>query len=153
MSTRARRVVLATSLAVWGAGFACVHVAWAVGWEAGLPADAVPIAERPWFLAYDLLAGFLMYAVAAACVVFALGRETPLLRRATVGCSVLALARGVPALGLDVATGNMTGVGFGADVWFTVAGLAGLAMVRVSRPASPRRTPAPGRRPPAVGAR
>jgi len=153
MTTRARTLVLSAFLAVWSAGFACVHVAWALGWEAGVPADAAPIADRPWFLAYDLLAGFLMYAAAAVCVVFALGRDTPLLRRATVVCSVLSLARGVPALGLDVTTGNLTGVGFGADVWFTVAGLAGLALVLVSRPASPRRTPAPGRRPPAVGAR
>src|SRR3989337_1089891 len=94
MSTRARRVVLATSLGMWSAGFACVHMAWALGWEAGLPADAAPIGERPWFLAYDLLAGFLMYAAAVACVVFARGRDTALLRRVTVVCSVLALLRG-----------------------------------------------------------
>jgi hypothetical protein len=111
------------------------------------------ISERPWFLAYDLLAGLLMYAAAAVCAVFARGAETPLVRRATVICSVLALGRGVPALVFDAASGDMTGVGFGADVWFTVAGVAGLALVRVSRPASPRRTSAPGRPQPVAGAR
>jgi hypothetical protein len=153
MSTRARTVSLSAFLGVWSFAFACVHVAWALGWTAGVPADAAPISERPWFLAYDLLAGLLMYAAAAVCAVFAIGREPPGLRRATVICSALALARGVPALVLDVGTGNMTGVGFGADVWFTVAGVAGLALVRVSRPASPRGTSGLDRRPPAVGAR
>jgi hypothetical protein len=123
------------------------------GLDGGVPADAAPISERPWFLAYDLLAGLLMYAAAVVCAMFAVERETPRLRRATVICSFLALGRGIPALVFDVSTGNLTGAGFGADVWFTVAGVAGLALVRVSRPASPRRRSAPGRRLPAVGAR
>lgn len=153
MTSRSATVLLSGFLALWSASFACVHVAWALGWEAGVPADAAPIAERPWFLAYDLLAGLLVYAAAGVCVLFALGKETSRLRRTTVVCSVLALGRGLPALALDLATTTFSGVGFGADVWFTVAGLAGLALVSVSRRAAPGRTPAPGRLPPAVGAR
>jgi hypothetical protein len=80
MSTRVRTVSLSAFLGVWSFAFARVHVAWALGWTAGVPADPAPISERPWFLAYDLLAGLLMYAAAAVCAVFAMGGETPLLR-------------------------------------------------------------------------
>lgn len=153
MRSRVPTIGLSVFLGLWSFGFACVHVAWALGWRAGVPADADPISERPWFLAYDLLAALLMYAAAVGCAVFAAGRQGRRLRRTTVACSALALGRGVPALVLDVGSGHLTGVGFAADVWFTVAGIAGLALVRVSRSASRRRTPAPGRRPPAAGAR
>ncbi len=134
VALRAR--VLAVFLGLWSAGFACVHMAWALGWRWGVPSDAAPISERPWFLTYDLVAGLIMYAAAAVCVAFYLGRETPMLHRATAIGSVLALLRGVPALVIDVAAGSFSGVGFGADVWFTTAGLAGLALLRVSQPGS-----------------
>lgn len=151
--TASRRTVgLAFFLALWSAGFACVHMAWALGWRAGVPSDAAPIAERPVFLAYDVLAGLLMYAATVACVWYATGRTTPALRRITVACAVLALLRGAPALAHDLATGTLSGAGFGADVWFVVAGIAGLLLWRTTRPASPGGSPAPGRRPLAVDA-
>lgn len=148
-----RTVGLAVFLAIWSAGFACVHVAWACGWRAGVPSDAAPIAERPMFLAYDLLAGLLMYAAAVACAFYVRGRATPVLRSLTMACAVLALLRGGPALVYDVTTGELSGVGFGADVWFVVAGVAGLLLVRATRPGAPGRTPAPGRPRTAAGAR
>ena len=120
-------------LSLWSFGFACVHLAWAAGWRAGLPADFAPISDRPWFLAYDIAAGVLMYGAAGVAVLLALGRTTPLLVRATVIGSLLALARGVPALVFDLGSGELTGVGFGADVWFTVAGVLGLALARAAR--------------------
>lgn len=125
-------------LAVWSFGFACVHVAWALGWRAGVPADAAPISERPVFLAYDVLAGVLMFVAAAVCLLLARGglprRARRLLEVATVVGAGLALARGVPALVWDVATGEVGAhLGFAVDGWFTVAGVAGLALVRASR--------------------
>lgn len=120
-------------LSFWSFGFACVHMAWGAGWRGGLPADFAPISDRPWFLAYDLAAGALMYAAAGVALLLALGRTTPLLVRATVIGSWLALARGVPALVFDLGSGELTGVGFGADVWFTVAGVLGLALARTAR--------------------
>ena len=122
-------------LFLWSFGFACVHVAWAVGWRGGVPADAAPISDRPWFLAYDLTAGLLMYGAAGVALLLAVGGTSSALVRLTVVGSVVALLRGVPALGIDLASGELTGVGFGADVWFTVAGLLGLALARrASRP-------------------
>ncbi len=116
-------------LAVWSFGFACVHVAWGLGWRGGVPADAAPIADRPVFLAYDLVAGGLMFAAAPVAVALAAGSTSRLLRRVTLVGSLLALGRGVPALVLDVAGSTYDGVGFGADVWFTVAGAVGLVLL------------------------
>jgi len=122
-------------LCFWSFGFACVHLAWAAGWRGGLPADFAPISDRPWFLAYDVAAGLLMYAAAVVAALLALGRGTPLLARATVVGSVLALGRGLPALVFDLSSGELGGVGFGADVWFTVAGILGFMLARtVTRP-------------------
>jgi hypothetical protein len=126
MSTRAR--ILGTFLAVWSLSFACVHMAWAVGWRGGVPDSFAPISERPWFLAYDIGSGLLMYAAAAGALLLAAGRGGQLLLRVTVLASVLALLRGAPALALDVATGAYDVVGFGADIWFTVAGGCGLLL-------------------------
>lgn len=121
-------------LAVWSFAFACVHMAWALGWRAGVPPEAEPIAERPWFLAYDVAAGVLMYAAAAVAVLLARGGLSDRIRgrlmTATLIGSLLALARGVPALVWDMSAGEFTGVGFGADAWFTVAGLLGLVLWR-----------------------
>lgn len=119
-------------LALWSAGFAFVHIAWAAGWRAGVPADAPPISDRPWFLAYDLLAGGLMLAAVPVALALAHGNTWPLLRRATIAGAILALARGLPALFLDITAGTYDGLSFGADVWFTVAGLAGLLLVRAT---------------------
>lgn len=120
------------SLAAWSFSFAGVHVAWALGWRGGVPDDAPPISARPWFLAYDLLAALLMYVAAGVALHLARGglphRTRERLRLVTLAGSLTALARGVPALGWDVATGEVTGVGFGADVWFVVAGCLGLAL-------------------------
>lgn len=126
--------VIGSVLAGWSFAFACVHVAWAFGWRTGVPADAAPIADRPWFLAYDVAAAVLMYAAAAVAVLL-VGR--PLTERvhgwlliATLAGSVLALVRGIPALAWDVAGGAFSGVGFAADVWFVVAGVLGLTLWR-----------------------
>ena len=124
-------------LAVWSFGFAWVHVAWAAGWRAGVPAGAPPIGDRPWFLAYDLTAGALMFCAAAVAWTLARGRRSEALTRLTVAGAVLALLRGVPALAMDLAAGDLNGTGVLADAWFTVAGLLGLALVRAaSHPAA-----------------
>lgn len=137
MTTRRLGIVLS----LWSFGFACVHLAWGLGWRGGLPDDFAPISERPWFLAYDLAAGALMYGAAVVALLISCGRATPLLLRVTVIGSALALLRGLPALGWDVAAGEFTGVGFGADVWFTVAGVLGLALARSARPTTSTRRP------------
>jgi hypothetical protein len=134
-------------LAVWSAGFACVHVAWALGWRGGVPASAAPIGERPAFLAYDVLAAVLMYA--AAGVALTIGRLGPAAVRVTQVAAVLALLRGVPALVLDAATRDVSAVGLVADTWFAVAGVAGLMLARA---AAPGRSRAPRRPRPAGGA-
>lgn len=115
-------------LAAWSFGFACVHLAWAAGWRGGLPASFESIFDRPWFLAYDVLAGLLMYAAAAGALLLVSGRGTDRLRAVTRIAAVLALLRGAPALVFDVAGGDFGVVSFGADVWFTVAGVAGLLL-------------------------
>lgn len=124
-------------LSLWSFGFACVHLAWAVGWRGGLDPDFAPIGDRPWFLAYDLVAGVLMFG--AAFVAWGLARGG-LTRRLTHRLCVLtfigsglALGRGVPALVWDVAAGETGLVSLGADIWFTVAGLAGVALAVVVR--------------------
>ena len=84
-------------LALWSFGFACVHVAWALGWRAGVPDSASPISERPVFLTYDLVSGGLMFVAAGVAV--SLIREDmsqrvrDLLLRATLVGSLLALLR------------------------------------------------------------
>ena len=47
--------------------------------------------------------------------------------------SVAALLRGAPAPMLDVADKAPVGVGLLADIWFTVAGAAGLALWTATR--------------------
>lgn len=127
-------------LAVWSFGFACVHLAWAAGWRGGLDDSFGPIFERPWFLAYDVLAGLLMYAAAAGALRLAGGRATPALLRVTQVAAIGALLRGAPALVFDVIGGTYDVVSFGADVWFTVAGAAGLILwSRASRASVPAR--------------
>ena len=128
---------LGVLVSAWSFGFACVHLAWAVGWRAGVPADAAPISQRPVFLVYDLLAGVLMYAAAVVALRLATGRVSAVLVRVTVAGSVIALARGVPALAWDLATGHLGGVAAAADVWFTLAGVGGLALVRSLRRREP----------------
>ncbi|MER7558782.1 hypothetical protein ABTZ46_17680 [Nocardioides sp. NPDC126508] len=120
-------------LAAWSFAFACVHFAWALGWEGWLPADVGPIFDRPWFLAYDLAAGLLMVTAAPVAVAIGHGKAPRLLRRTTLVAAVLALLRGVPALVFDVATTEYTGVSFGADVWFVVAGIGGLVLLGLTR--------------------
>ncbi|UPK75110.1 hypothetical protein MU582_00305 [Nocardioidaceae bacterium SCSIO 66511] len=117
-------------VAIWSFAFACVHIAWAAGWRGGLPDSFAPIGERPWFLAYDILAGVLMYGAAIGAILLAFGRGTPLLHKVAFVSSLLALGRGVPALVFDVLGGDFGVVSFGADVWFTVAGLAGFTLVK-----------------------
>lgn len=124
---------LGSFLAVWSFAFACVHMAWAVGWRGGLPDSFAPISERPWFLIYDVAAGVLMYIAAVVAVLLGYGRATSVLIRATIAGSVLALLRGAPALAFDVGTGAYDLVGFGADVWFTVAGICGLLLAWFQR--------------------
>jgi hypothetical protein len=152
-----RSLVLGMFLAVWSFAFACVHVAWAFGWRGWLPADLPSMSDRPWFLAYDVVAGGLMYAAAAVALYLSRsGPSAPLardLRLATLVGSVAALGRGVPALAWDLDTGHLSGVAFAADVWFTVAGAAGLLLWRATRPGARGRTPASGRLRPAAGAR
>lgn len=128
----ARRVGI--FLALWSFGFACVHVAWALGWRAGVPESSPPISERPIFLTYDIVSGGLMFAAAWVCVLLIREnlsqRARDMLLRATLVGSVLALLRGVPALVLDVVDGVQPGLGLYADVWFVVAGSAGVLLWR-----------------------
>ena len=118
-------------LAAWSFGFACTHMAWAVGWRGGVPADAPPISERPVFLAYDVIAGLLMYVAAGVAVVLSTYRAPRWLRVTTAAAAGLALLRGVPALVFDIATRDFTAVGFFADIWFVTAGAGGLLLLRI----------------------
>ncbi|KQY57358.1 MULTISPECIES: hypothetical protein [unclassified Nocardioides] len=131
------RTRLGIFLSLWSFGFACVHVAWASGWRGGLDSQFAPISERPWFLAYDLLAGFLMYGAAVVAWMLAHGglpkRLTRRLTLLTMVGSGLALGRGVPALVWDAAAGETGFVSLGADIWFTLAGLTGVALAVVVR--------------------
>lgn len=124
-------------LAAWSFSFAVVHVAWALGWRAGLEADMPPITDRPWFLTYDLVAAMLMFLAAAVAVLLARGgldrRTRDRLVVLTLVGSVLALGRGLPALVWDVTTDTYGFVSFGADVWFTVAGAVGLGLASLAR--------------------
>ena len=131
--TTAKNPVAGWLLAAWSLGFACVHFAWALGWEGGLPAGTTPITDRLWFLAYDVAAGILMVVAAPVAVAIGRGRAPRWLRRTTVVVAILALLRGAPALAIDVATSEYSGVSFGADVWFVVAGLGGLLLVQLTR--------------------
>lgn len=67
-------------LVVWSVGFALVHAVWALGWRAGVPADQPPIADRPVFLAYDVVAGlpdaWFTVAGAAGLVLWRSARRT-----------------------------------------------------------------------------
>jgi hypothetical protein len=119
--------VLATVLATWSAAFAVVHAAWALGWRGGVPAGTPDIADRPVFLTYDVVAGLLMVA-AAVVVGLLVRRPTRLLLRLTAVGSVLALLRGVPALAIDLAGGDLSGVGVLADTWFSLSGVLGLVL-------------------------
>lgn len=120
-------------------GFACIHIAWALGWRVGLDPAYASISDRPWFLAYDLLAAFLMYVAAVIAWLLAHGNLSPRVTRRLVALtligSALSLARGLPALAWDAVTGATGLVGLGADLFFTVAGLLGVALaVGVRRP-------------------
>lgn len=117
-------------LAAWTFGFACVHMAWAVGWRGGVPAGAAPISERPAFLVYDVVAGLLMYVAAGVAVVLGANRAPRWLRVTTAVAAGLALLRGVPALVFDIATREFTGVSFFADIWFVTAGGGGFLLLR-----------------------
>lgn len=127
---------VAAALAAWSVGFALVHVAWALGWRAGVPADVAPISERPVFLTYDLVAAVLMVGAAVVACVLAWGPQGPSvrsrLRVAVLVGSVAALLRGVPAVGIDVVTWSGSTVGVLSDLWFTVAGAAGLVLWRLT---------------------
>lgn len=121
-------------LGAWSGGFAVVHLAWALGWRGGVPEEVAPISERPFFLAYDVVAALLMLAAAGVALRLARGGVTRTARRRlrllTLVGALAALARGVPALLLDVVSGPGSAVGLVADTWFVVAGLLGLALWR-----------------------
>lgn len=123
-------------LAAWSFGFACVHMAWATGWRMWLDDDMPSIFERPWFLAYDIVSGLLMFAAAWVAWRLATGPTVRWMRTATLVGSTLALLRGVPIIISDVITSEYAGISFFADVWFTVSGLAGLALWAMARPVS-----------------
>lgn len=124
-------------LAALSLGFASIHAAWALGWRGGVPVGVPPIAERPVFLAYDVTAGLLMLGAAGVAVALTRGglsrRGRSLLVRLTTIGSVLALMRGVPALAIDVVSGDRAGIGPWVDLWFVVVGVLGLCLARVSR--------------------
>lgn len=128
---------LGTGLAPWAAGFAVVHVAWALGWRGWVPDDTASIADRPVFLVYDLAAAVLVLGAAYVAARLAHGglphRTRHRLLLVTVVGSAAALLRGVPALLVDVATGTWAGLGPAVDVWFTVAGVVGLALCAAVR--------------------
>lgn len=125
---RRRTQVIGILLAAWSFGFGCVHLAWASGWRGGLDDSFDSIFDRPWFLAYDVLAGLLMIAAAGGALLLASGRATPRLRRVTLVAAIAALLRGAPAVPMDAFGGDFGVVSFGADVWFTVSGIAGLLL-------------------------
>ena len=123
---------LGIALSAWSAAFACVHLAWALGWRGGVPDDVAPIGERPVFWAYDVVAGVLMLLAAGVAAALACGglphRSRRLLLTLTLVGALLALARGLPTLVWDLGSVDLTGLGPAVDAWFTVAGLLGLAL-------------------------
>lgn len=131
---------LGVLLAFWSAGFAVVHGAWALGWRGGVPGDVPPIAERPWFLFYDVAAGVAMLAAAVVALLLARGGLTRSARRRLTTLTLVgagaALLRGVPALTFDVVWWPGFGLGVAADLWFVLAGLGGVALWAMAQPES-----------------
>ncbi len=128
--------------AAWAMGFAVVHLYWAAGGRAGVPAGAGAIGARPWFLAYDLVAAAALAAAAVTGVALAAGwggaGRRRWLRRAAVAGALVALLRGgvgvVQDVVLAVTDGPGPGVGAIYDVWFAAAGVLFLpAALRLRR--------------------
>lgn len=127
---------------VWALAFAALHAYWASGGRVGVPAATAPIAELPLFLAYDVVAGAVLFTAGVVGLVLAAptggGRARLfLVHLALVGATV-ALLRGGLGL-LQDSTGWATGEPFtvtGAlcDGWFTVAGAVFLVAARRLRP-------------------
>ena len=92
-SMSARRVGI--FLALWSFGFACVHVAWALGWRAGVPESSPPISERPIFLTYDLVSGGLMFAAAWVSVLLIRENLSPARQGHAVASNAGRLSAGV----------------------------------------------------------
>ncbi len=128
-------------LALSSAVFAVVHVAWAVGWRGGVPAEIAPIGERPVFLTYDLVAAAIIALGAGLFAWFGTGIDSTVWQRRVTSAmligSCFALARGVPALMLDVVTlargDQVHTVGIIADLWFGVVGTGGFVIARSAR--------------------
>ena len=130
----------AVALAVWSAIFGAIHVAWALGWRWGVPSDQAPIAERPIFLTYDLVAAAAMLAAAAVAARVAVRPDLLMRRRLRVVMFVataVAAVRGVVGL-----TGDMVllvggkppaAVSALADIWFVGSAVVGSLLLRMGR--------------------
>jgi hypothetical protein len=112
--------------AVASAAFAALHVYWALGGRFGVPSGTAPIAQRPAFLAYALIAAAIFFAFAVAGLRLARGDQSPALVRAVRIGSVCALARGGVGLVEDMfglMIGNGIGMGAVYDLWFVWLGV------------------------------
>ena len=127
----------------WAVLFAAAHGYWAVGGRLGVPSDMAEIAQRPWFLAYDVVAGLLCVLGAALLArlvgVQARGRSpaVALVRVLRLGAVLLGLRAVVGLLG-DVAllAGGEAGATMLFDVWFAVGAV--LFAVEAALPELPR---------------
>lgn len=124
----------------WALGFAALHLYWAGGGRLGVPTGTSAIADRRWFLAYDLIAAavFLIAAVIGR-LLLAERLSWPrrrLLRTLTLIGAVAALIRAWVGLAQDavlILLLHRVEVGMVYDLWFLVAGLVFLPVAREVR--------------------
>lgn len=134
-------------MAGWCLWFAVPHFLWALGWRWGVPDGQPSIADRPFFLAYDLAAGLLILGAAVVAVWLSidesrLGRRDA--ARVLLIASVVAGARGLVGVLSDIEVAlsgvRVPTVSAMADLWFVVAAILGVALWRRRwNPAQPHR--------------
>jgi len=134
----------------WALGFAGLHLYWAAGGRLGLPA-AADVSGRSWLLVYDLIAGglFLAAAVIGRLLLGSqLSRPRPqILRLLTLAGVVLALARAWVGLAQDatvILLLHQLPPAILYDLWFLVAGLIFLPVVRAAPAGASAVEPASG---------
>lgn len=108
--------------------FAVMHVAWACGWRWGVPAGMKPISDRPFFLAYDIVVGLGLVALAVYSWRLATRPAMWTSRRAGVLMAAVAvvcgLRGGIGAAGDVVAVmqhESLSSLTVVADIWFVTA--------------------------------
>ena len=143
---RADRATAAAT--AWAVLFAVAHAYWALGGRVGVPGDTDPIAERPLFLVYDVVAGVLCLMGAALLIALrGARRRSAAPRRGVItalrlGGAMLALRAAVGLVGDAVLiVGGELRASMLFDVWF----LLGAALFALALSPRPRRPSAPTR--------